>query len=379
MPLILNEEQQLLKETAREFFASNSPVSALRKLRDTQDQTGYDKDTWQKMVELGWAGITMPEAYGGLEFGALGLGAIIEESGKTLTASPLLATITSAANIIELGGSEQQKHQFLPDIAAGKVTLALALEESAHHSPEDIGLSAVKTGSAYILSGKIYFVIDGNSADYFIVVARTSNKTNNSYGISLFIVDVKTNGIETKRTLLADSRNAAIVEFDQTIVSAENLIGEIDKGWDILEPVLDKARIYLAAEMLGGATECFDRTISYLKEREQFGVKIGSFQALKHRAAKMYIDLEMTKSALLDALTAIDENRDDLAQTASLVKTMANDIYYLTTNEAVQMHGGIGVTDELDIGLFLKRSRVAIQLFGDSSYHKDRYASLCGY
>jgi alkylation response protein AidB-like acyl-CoA dehydrogenase len=379
MPLVLNEEQRLLKETAQEFLSSNAPVDALRKLRDNKDKTGYCQNTWQQMAELGWAGITIPQAYGGLEFGALGLGAIIEESGRTLTASPLLATVALCANIIELASSEKQKQQYLPDIASGKISLALALEESAHHNPSNIALAAEKDGSGFVLSGNKCFVVDGHSADYLIVVARTSGRVDDSDGISLFIVDPATSGIKRSRTIFADSRNVANIEFDKVAVSDINLIGELDNGGDALDKALDRARIYLAAEMLGGANECFERTIKYLKEREQFGVKIGSFQALKHRAAKMLVDLELARSAVLDGLSAIDENRADLAQMASLAKTLLNDTYYLVTNEAVQMHGGIGVTDELDIGLFLKRSRVAIQLLGDSGFHKDRYASLCGY
>ncbi|MFT4998451.1 MAG: alkylation response protein AidB-like acyl-CoA dehydrogenase [Flavobacteriales bacterium] len=379
MPLVLNEEQRLLKETAHEFFASNAPVGALRKLRDNKDKTGYCQQTWQQMAELGWAGITIPEAYGGLEFGALGLGAIIEESGKTLAASPLLATVALSATIIELGGSENQKQQFLPKIASGELTLALALEECAHHNPTSITLTAEHKDDGFILSGEKCFVVDGHTADYLIVAARSSGAMESGDGISLFIIDANTCGIKRRRTTFTDSRNVATVEFDGIVINSDNLIGELHKGWRILEPALDRARIYLAAEMLGGATECFDRTISYLKEREQFGVKIGSFQALKHRCAKIFVDLELARSAVLDALSAIDENRADIAQIASLAKTLINDTYYLVTNEAVQMHGGIGVTDDLDIGLFLKRSRVAIQLFGDSGFHKDRYASLCGY
>ena len=379
MPLVLNEEQRLLKETAQEFLANNAPVGALRKLRDSKDETGYCKKTWQQMAELGWAGITIPQAYGGLEFGALGLGAIIEESGRTLTASPLLATVGLGANVIELGGNESQKQQYLPDIASGKISLALAMEESIHHNPSNIALTAKQHKDGFILSGKKCFVVDGHSADYLIVVARTNASAESSHGISLFIINTTASGIKRDRTIFADSRNVANIEFDNVAIDRNSLIGELDEGWSILDSALDRGRIYLAAEMLGGASECFDRTMKHLKDREQFGVKIGSFQALKHRAAKMFVELELARSAVLDALSAIDENRSDIGQMASLAKTLLNDTYYLTTNEAVQMHGGIGVTDELDIGLFLKRSRVSIQLLGDSGFHKDRYASLCGY
>jgi alkylation response protein AidB-like acyl-CoA dehydrogenase len=378
VPLTLNEEQRLLKETAQEFFNNNAPISELRKLRDNSDKQGYSEALWQSMVDLGWSGITIAEAYDGLEFGALGLGAIIEESGKTLTASPLLATVTLAANIIELAGNDIQKRQLLPAIIRGEMTLAVALDESAHHAPNTINLQAVRDGDDYVLSGKKYFVIDGHSADHLIVAARTSGETSEKNGISLFLLPSNSIGLSCNRTILADSRNAATIAFNSVRIPASALVGELDNGWESLAVALDRARVYLTAEMLGGATECFDRTISYLNEREQFGVKIGSFQALKHRAAILYVNLELAKSAVLDALSAIDDEGADLAKAASLAKTLMNDSYEAITNEAVQMHGGIGVTDDLDIGLFLKRSRVATQLFGDSGFHKKRYASILG-
>lgn len=379
MPLVLNEEQRLLKDTASEFLSSQAPVEALRKLRDSKDELGYDQPLWKQMVELGWAGITLPEAYDGLDFGFMGLGAVIEESGRRLTASPLFSTVVLAASAIVLGGNEQQKQALLPAIASGKTTLALALEESSHHRPANIATTAVKDGDNYRLNGSKVSVVDGASADQLIAVARTSGTAGDTNGISLFLIDGKADGLKRSRRWMADSRALADVTFDNVSVSADSVIGEIDKGWAILDPTLDRGRICLAAEMLGGVLECFERTVAYLQEREQFGVKIGSFQALKHRAAHMYTEIELAKSVVLDAFSAIDEGRADLGQMASLAKATLNDVFYLVSNEAVQMHGGIGVTDELEIGFFLKRSRMAIQLLGDSGFHRDRYASLCGY
>mgnify|MGYP000061575184 CR=1 FL=1 len=379
MPLVLNEEQRLLKDTASEFLNSQAPVDALRKLRDNKDELGYDQPLWQQMVELGWAGITLPEAYGGLDFGFMGLGAVIEESGRRLTASPLFSSVVLGASAIILGGSEQQKQALLPAIASGETSLALALEESSHHRPTLISTSAEKDGDNYRLSGSKVSVIDGASAEQLIVVARTSGKNGETNGISLFLVDGKAEGLTRSRRWMADSRAVADVSLEGVSVSADSVIGEVDKGWEILDATLDRGRICLAAEMLGGVLECFERTVAYLKEREQFGVKIGSFQALKHRAAHMYTEIELAKSVVLDAFSAIDEGRADLGQMASLAKATLNDVFYLVSNEAVQMHGGIGVTDELEIGFFLKRSRMAIQLLGDSGFHRDRYASLSGY
>ena len=379
MALVFNEEQRLLQDTAREFLSSSSPVEALRALRDERDELGYSAELWQQMAELGWASIILPEQYGGLEFGFLGLGAVIEETGRTLTASPLIASAVVGASAVLLGGNDLQKESILPEVAAGTLTLALALEESNHHNPTGIALSANADGDHYLLNGRKLFVMDGHSADKLIVAARTSGEAGDADGISLFIVDGNADGITRKRTIMADSRNAANIEFSDVRVSAANLLGELDSGWAVLEPTLDRARVALAAEMLGSAWEAFERTVEYLKERDQFGVKIGTFQGLQHRASLMFMELEMAKSVVLQALSAVDDTPDQLPLLASLAKAKLNDVSKLVTNEAVQMHGGIGVTDELEIGFFLKRARVAMQLFGDSGFHKDRYATLSGY
>ncbi len=379
MALVLNEEQRLLQDTAREMLKGTAPVKNLRHLRDSGDALGYSQDLWQQMAELGWAGIILPEQYGGLDFDFLGLGTVIEETGRTLTASPLLASAIIGASAILLGGNDQQKESILPEVAAGTLTLALALEESNHHNPAATAMAATADGDHYLLNGRKLFVMDGHSADKIVVAARTSGTAGDTHGISLFLVDGDAQGLTRKRTIMADSRNAANLEFDNVRVSAANLTGELDAGWQVLEPTLDRARVALSAEMLGSAWEAFERTVEYLKERDQFGAKIGSFQGLQHRASLMFMELEMSKSVVMQALSAVDENPDQLPLLASLAKARLNDLAKLVTNEAVQMHGGIGVTDELEIGFFLKRARVVMQLFGDSGFHKDRYAGLCGY
>ena len=379
MPLVLNEEQRLLKDTAREFLDGNAPVEALRKLRDERDPLGYARDLWQQMAELGWASIILPEQYGGLEFGFIGLGVVMEETGRSLTASPLLASAVVGASTILLGGNEEQNESLLPLIAGGELTTALALEESHHHRPTHIATRAVQEGDAFVINGKKTFVLDGHSADQLVVVARTDGAERDSDGLTLLLVDREAEGVTVQRTIMADSRNAANIRFEGVRVPAEATLGEVGNGWEILEPVLDRGRVALAAEMMGLSLEAFERTIAYLKEREQFGVLIGSFQALQHRAAKMQADIELCRSVLLQTLTAVDETPDQLPILASLAKTRLNELAKLVTNEAVQMHGGIGVTDELEIGFFLKRARVGMQIFGDTGYHKDRYSTLCGY
>jgi acyl-CoA dehydrogenase len=379
MALVLNEEQRLLKDTARDFLSSHASVGELRKLRDDKDATGYSAQLWQQMAEMGWAGILLPEAYGGLEFGFLGMGVVLEESGRTLAASPLLASAVVGASALLLGGSEAQKQSMLPAIADGTLTLALALEESHHHRPTHIATTAVREGENFLLNGNKCFVLDGHSADRLIVVARESGGERDSAGLTLLLVDRNAPGVDCQRTVMMDSRNAANIRFENVLVPAIDSLGVPGQGWALLEPVLDRGRVAIAAEMMGCALEAFERTVAYLKERKQFGALIGSFQALQHRAAHLQSEIELCRSVVLQALSTVDDAPQDLPLLASLAKAKLNDLALRVTNEAVQMHGGIGVTDTLEIGFFLKRARVAAQVFGDTGFHKDRYATLCGY
>lgn len=379
MSLVLTEEQRLLRDTAQEFLATNAPVDALRTLRDTKDPDGYSTALWQQMAELGWPAIALPEEYGGLEFGFLGMGVVIEETGRNLTASPLLASAVIGTTALCEAGSNEQKSALLPELAQGNITVTMALEESHRHDPAATALPAELDDDEFVLNGKKCFVIEGHCADWLIVVVRTSGAAGDKSGLTLLLTAGDTPGISRRRTSLMDSRNYADIEFDQVRIPASQCLGTIDEGWEALEKTLDLARLAIAAEMYGGALECFDRTINYLQEREQFGVKIGSFQALQHRAAHLYSELELNRSVLLQALSAVDENPEQLPVMASMAKARMNDLYMQVTNEAVQMHGGIGVTDELDIGLFLKRARVCAQLFGDTGYHMRRYAELSGF
>lgn len=385
MAMTLNEEQRYLKDTAHDFFAENSPVSALRALRDTNDSTGYNPELWQQMVDLGWTGITFKEEDGGLDFGFMGLGAVLEESGRTLTASPLMSSVVLAGSAIALAGSDSQKKDMLPGIIDGSVRYALALEESGHHNPLATSLSAVAQGDDYLLNGKKVFVLDGNSAEQLIVVARTAGKPGDAQGLSLLLIDANAAGINRTRTAMVDSRDCANIEFCDVKVSKSALLGQLDQAFTLLDQVLDRGRICIAAEMLGSLQEIFERTVGYLKERKQFGVLIGSFQALQHRASKMFVEIEMAKTAVMAGLSALDASSEvnnspkQVAYMASLAKYKLSEAFALISSEAVQLHGGVGVTDELEIGLFLKRARVTQQMFGDISFHQDRFATMNRY
>jgi alkylation response protein AidB-like acyl-CoA dehydrogenase len=360
---VLSEEQSMLRDAAKSWVQEKSPVTAFRKMRDSGVDIGYDSKAWNEMAEMGWAGVIIPEEYGGSNFGYLSMGLILEELGRTLTASPLLASGLAAASALVLGGSDAQKSEWLPKIADGSAVATLAVDEGAHHNPEKV-TTEFKDG---VITGKKTFVLEGMAADLLIVSAKGSD------GIGLYLVKADDNSVKRTRLQLADSRGAANIEF--TGAEAEPLSG----GYELVEKVLDRARAGLAAEMLGAATQAFEVTLDYLKTRVQFGQVIGSFQALQHRAAKMFTDLELSRSAVEAALTAIDNDAPDVAELASLAKAKMGDTFHLVSNEMVQMHGGIGMTDAHDAGFYLKRARAAEAAFGNQAFHRDRYAKIQGY
>ena len=379
MKLVLSEEQQFLKDTAKNFAAERTPVNHFRSLRDNADPVLWDKDIWQEMVALGWSGILIPEDFGGSNFGIAGISVILQECAKTLTPSPLFATAVLGAYAITQFGTKKQKEKYLPQIVNGKITTAVAVDESSHHNPINSEMKASIKDGKYMLEGKKTFVVDGASADLLIVLARTSGNPGDETGLSLFIVDSNEEGISKIKLDMADSRNYANIIFSNVSVSKDQLLGDAESGGETIERILDIGRIAMSAEMLGNAEAAFETTLEYLKQRKQFGVLIGTFQALQHRAAEMFCELELTKSSVMAAMHGADENSNELQRLTSLAKTIAGETLHLVSNEAIQMHGGIGVTDEYDVGFFLKRSRVAEQIFGSSKFHTERYANLSGF
>ncbi len=379
MALILTEEQELLQQTAREFLAEHAPVAALRKLRDDADPSGFSRELWKKTVELGWPGIVLPEDLGGAGLGYAELGVVLEEMGRTLAASPLFATVLLGGNAVLLAGNESQRKEILSAVASGERLLALAFQETPRHDPFAVRTQAVATRDGFRLSGEKRFVLDGHVADQLVVAARSSGGPREREGLSLFLVDGNAPGLVRTRTAMVDSRNAATVRLDGVEVDRSRLLGEVGRAADVLEQVFDRAAVALSAEMLGGAQEVFDRTVTYLKERKQFGVPIGSFQGLKHRAAALFCEVELSRSIVLESLRAIDAGSPDARRLASACKARLSDTYVAAANEGVQMHGGIGMTDEVDIGLFLKRAKASALALGDATFHRDRFARLEGY
>ena len=364
----------MLKTSTKEFLDLKSPLSSLRVLRDHSYKT-HDKDLWIEMVEMGWTALTIPEEYNGLNFGYVGLGQVLEEMGRKLTLSPIISTVLMSSTLTSLSKNEILKTKLFQEIMNGSKLVSIAHEEGIQHNPNTINSLLSKQGEGYVLNGKKNFVIDGSISDYLIVSSKDESDSNTM----LVLVDSKSDGITYNNKVHMDSRTYSDISFSNVKVDKSNLLSEENDGDSILEKTFDIARVGLAAEMLGSVQEAFEMTMSYLKEREQFGVKIGSFQALQHRSALMFGEIELCKSIVLKALQAIDSNDSNLPKLASLAKAKLGMTFKLVSNEAIQMHGGIGVTDDADIGFFLKRARVIQRILGDSNYHLDRLAKINNY
>jgi len=379
MALVLTEEQSMLRDSARGLISDKAPVSHLRALRDGKDATGFSRQLWKDFAEMGFAGLLVPEEFGGSALGCVEAGIVMEEIGRTLMPSPFLSTAVLTASALARGGSAAQKAEHLPKISKGELIAALAIDEGAKHRPLQTSLKAQRSGNGFKLSGSKALVVDGHVAGLLIVAARSAGSPGESNGLTLFLVDPKSKGIATERTIMVDSHNAARIEFDNVEVGSDHVLGEVDQGHALLEGVLNIGRGAVASEMVGLSEEVFSRTVTYLKERKQFGKAIGEFQALQHRAAQLYIDIEITRAAVLKALQTLDANFDGAANAVAVAKARAGTTATRAVQEGVQMHGGMGMTDQFDIGFFMKRARVCEELFGDANFHADRLARMRSY
>lgn len=379
MAMVLSEEAGMLKDAAKGFLADSAPVSQLRRLRDEENTDGFDRSTWKEMAEMGWTSVLVPEEHGGVAMGHVAAGVIAEEMGRTLTASPYLSTAIMGATALSRFGSDAQKGDWLPRIAAGEAITAIAVDEGRKHNPLHVTTKAERSGNGFKLTGSKSFVAEGHIADMLIVSARTAGGDTEEDGISLFLVPQNAAGLKVDRTSMVDSRNAARIELDGVEVDADALLGEVDAGYKPLEGILDAGRAGLSAEMSGSAQECLHQTVEYLKERKQFGEIIGTYQGLQHRAAHLYSEIELGKSIVLKTLQTLDMAPDHAAMMVSAAKSKMGQVAQLAAQESIQMHGGIGMTDEYDIGFFIKRVRVAEALFGDANYHTDKFARMRNY
>jgi alkylation response protein AidB-like acyl-CoA dehydrogenase len=379
MPLLLTEEQSMLRDSARGLIGDRAPVAHLRKLRDTRDEAGFSRELWATFAEMGFAGLLVPEEHGGSGLGAVEAGVVMEEIGRTLMPSPFLATAVLSASALSRAGSAAQKSEYLPKIASGALLAALAIDEGAKHRPLQTALQAVRAGNGFRLNGAKAMVVDGHVADLLLVVARSAGSPGERDGLTLFLVDPKAKGVAIERTVMVDAHNAARVSFDNVEVTADHVLGEVDGGATVLSGVLDLGRGAVASEMVGLSEEVFGRTVTYLKERKQFGKAIGEFQALQHRAAHLYIEIEITRAAVLKALQTLDADPAGAAAAVAVAKARAGATATRAVQEGVQMHGGMGMTDQFDIGFFMKRARVCDELLGDANYHAAQLAQLRGY
>lgn len=379
MALVLNEEQSMLRDSARGLISDKAPVAHLRKLRDTRDETGFSRDLWKTFAEMGFAGLLVPEEFGGSGLGCVEAGVVMEEIGHTLMPSPFLSTGVVAAAALTRGGNGAQKSEYLTKIAKGDLIASLAVDEGAKHRPAKTAMKAVRSGNGFKLKGAKAFVVDGHASDLVIVAARTAGESGDRDGLTLFLVNPKSKGIEIERTAMVDAHNAARIVFNDAEVTADGVLGEVDQGGVLLEGILNVGRAAVASEMVGVSEEAFTRTVTYLKERKQFGKLIGEFQALQHRAAHLYTEIEITKAAVMKALQTLDSDFDAAGAAVAVAKAKAGSTATLAVQEAVQMHGGVGMTDAFDIGFFMKRARVCQELFGDSAYHAEQLARMKGY
>lgn len=379
MALILTEEQSMLRDSAREFLADNAPVTQLRQLRDTRDASGFSTALWSQFAEMGFSGVLVPEAFGGMGLGQVEAGVVMEQIGHQLASSPFLASSITAVCALLHAGSVAQQQLWLPRLASGDAIATLAADEKSKHQPAQIALRATATAQGFTLNGAKTFVLEAHMADLFIVAARSAGEPGDTEGVTLFLVDAKAPGVQIERTVMVDAHNAGRISFKDVQVNADALLGQTGGGWAPLSAALDAGRSGAAAELLGLADEVFERTVNYLKERRQFGRVIGEFQGLQHRAAELYCELEITRSVVLHAQQQLDAKADGAHRAVSIAKARAGRTATLAVQEAVQMHGGMGMTDEFEIGFFMKRSRVLQELFGDANFHLDHLARQQGY
>jgi len=372
--LVLNEDEKLLKESAEGFFKDKAPVASLRALRDERSETGFDKGLWQEMADMGFAGILIDEDHGGVDMGYMAAGLVAEQMGRNLSASPFISTAVLAVTALNQAGSADQKKAWLPKIAAGDTLMALAVDEGRKHAPSKIEMTAQRSGNGFKLNGSKAMVVDGHVADQLIVAAKTADDK-----LTLFLVDPKAKGVEIERTIMVDSRNAARIEFDNVELNADAVLGEVDGGESVLETILSAGRAAISAELYGASDAAFQITTEYIRERKQFGTEIGRFQALQHRSSHLYTELEIAKSAVLSSLSALDAGDKMASHYVKMTKAKVGQVAKLAGLEGIQMHGGVGMTDEYDIGLYLKRIRVGQELFGDTNFHMEEVAQSAGF
>ena len=374
---LLTDDQKMLQETAASFLAEEGSIAKqLRHWRDIKCKDGFGHDLWKQFAELGLTGICIPESHGGMGMGATEAALVLEEIGRNLTPSPFLTTAVAAARAIE---GTAHADRWYPGVLSGEAVLALAVDEGPRHAPECTALEAKRQGNGFVLNGAKQFVVQGGSADMIVTAARTAGSSGERDGITLFAVAKDAAGLTVDSQTLVDSSKAARLTFENVELDADAVIGEVDGGWQPLSRALAAGSAGAAAELVGVASGISTMTVDYLRQRKQFGRLIGEFQALQHRAAHLYSENEIARAAAFKAAQLLDSGDDTAELYVSVAKAKAAEVANLAVREGVQMHGGIGMTDEHDSGLFMKREAVLGELFGDVYYHRNRVAELSGY
>ena len=379
MPLYLDDDQTALQDTIRGFVAEHAPVSHMRALRDADDKTGFSRDLWKQFAEMGFTGILIDEQHGGLGLGHVEAGIVLEEIGRNLTPSPFLTTAVTAVAALK-GAYPDQARTWLPQIASGEALFALAMDGGPKHHPVNAALRAEPSGNGFRLNGRKQFVVHGHVADMLIVSAVTGGRPGEeSYFMSLFLVSPEAPGVSVEPFRMVDAGLASTITFENVDVAGDALLCQVNEGLDLIGKLNRAGGVGAAAELLGVGGAAADMTLSYLKQRKQFGTTIGSYQALQHRAAHLYSEMEVARAAVLKAQQLLDQGSDRADEAVSVAKAMTTLATTLSVQEGIQMHGGIGMTDEYDIGFYMKRARVLAEMFGDANFHADRLAIAAGY
>lgn len=378
MPLFHTEEQIMLADVSRTFFAGEAPRAQLRALRDAGDRTGFSPGLWKAFADLGFTGVRVGEIYGGCGLGHVEAGILAEEIGRALTPSPFLTTSVGLAEALELA-PKAIRGRWLPAMTRGELVGALALDEGPKHRPQHIAMRAEAIEGGYLLFGEKRFVAHGHLADLVVVAARTSGEPDDPAGVTLFLVEGGSPNLHAEVSALVDASVSARMRFDGVRVGEDAVLGQVAAGASALAVLLAALRAGAAAELVGVADGALAMTLDYLKQRRQFGRPIGSFQALQHRTAHLYAELEVARAAVLKAQQLLDAGAPQGPAFAMVAKGVAGAASLLVVQEAVQMHGGMGMTDECDIGLYMKRQRVLAEMFGDTDYHAEQLARLSGY
>ena len=379
MPLYLDDDQTALQDTIRGFVAEHAPVSHMRALRDADDKTGFSRDLWKQFAEMGFTGILIDEQHGGLGLGHVEAGIVLEEIGRNLTPSPFLTTAVTAVAALK-GAYPDQARTWLPQIASGEALFALAMDGGPKHHPVNAALRAEPSGNGFRLNGRKQFVVHGHVADMLIVSAVTGGRPGEeSYFMSLFLVSPEAPGVSVEPFRMVDAGLASTITFENVDVAGDALLCQVNEGLDLIGKLNRAGGVGAAAELLGVGGAAADMTLSYLKQRKQFGTTIGSYQALQHRAAHLYSEMEVARAAVLKAQQLLDQGSDRADEAVSVAKAMTTLATTLSVQEGIQMHGGIGMTDDYDIGFYMKRARVLAEMFGDANFHADRLAIAAGY